>query len=209
MMHVEEVNEDGSLKAKHELPFAFSMMLPAFRGVAAVRGIEGLTNPRGFILVDKHQRNPTFPNVFSVGVCVAIPPVGQDAAARRRAEDRLHDRIHGHGDGAEHRRAAARRGAEGGRRPGTPSASPISATAASPSSPSRRSRRATSTGRRRASGCTPPRSASRNTSCARSGRARARPSTRSSRSTCSASRSSRKSTRRWPEAISRPLRRVP
>ena len=52
------------------------MMLPAFRGVAAVRGIEGLTNPRGFILVDKHQRNPKFPNVFAVGVCVAIPPVG-------------------------------------------------------------------------------------------------------------------------------------
>jgi sulfide:quinone oxidoreductase len=77
MMHVEEVNEDGSLKAKHELPFAFSMMLPAFRGVEAVRGIEGLTNPRGFILADKHQRNPTFPNIFSIGVCVAIPPVGK------------------------------------------------------------------------------------------------------------------------------------
>ena len=34
------------------------MMLPAFRGVAAVHGLEGLTNPRGFILIDKHQRNP-------------------------------------------------------------------------------------------------------------------------------------------------------
>lgn len=77
LMHVEEVNEDGSLKTKHELPFAFSMLLPAFRGVSAVRGVEGLTNPRGFILADKHQRNPTFPNVFSVGVCVAIPPVSK------------------------------------------------------------------------------------------------------------------------------------
>jgi sulfide:quinone oxidoreductase len=53
------------------------MLLPAFRGVSAVRGVEGLTNPRGFILADKHQRNPTFPNVFSVGVCVAIPPVSK------------------------------------------------------------------------------------------------------------------------------------
>ena len=53
------------------------MMLPAFRGVEAVRGIEGLTNPRGFILADKHQRNPAFPEVFSVGVCVAIPPMGK------------------------------------------------------------------------------------------------------------------------------------
>jgi sulfide:quinone oxidoreductase len=52
------------------------MMLPAFRGVGAVRGIEKLTNPRGFVIVDKHQRNPAFPNVFGIGVCVAIAPVG-------------------------------------------------------------------------------------------------------------------------------------
>lgn len=77
LMHVEEIAEDGSVRATHDLPFAFSMMLPAFRGVAAVRGIEGLTNPRGFIVVDKHQRNPTFPNVFALGVCVAIPPTGK------------------------------------------------------------------------------------------------------------------------------------
>ena len=75
-MHVEEVAEDGSVKAAHDLPFAFSMMLPAFRGVAAVRGTPGLTNPRGFILVDKHQRNPTWPDVFALGVCIAIPPTG-------------------------------------------------------------------------------------------------------------------------------------
>ncbi len=75
-MTVEEVNEDGSLKATHELPFGYSMMLPAFRGVPAVKDIEGLTNPRGFILVDEHQRNKAYPNVFSVGVCVAIPPTG-------------------------------------------------------------------------------------------------------------------------------------
>jgi sulfide:quinone oxidoreductase len=76
MMHVVEVNEDGSTKAEHDLPFGFSMILPAFRGVPAVYGIEGLTNPRGFILADKHQRNPTFKNVYSLGVCVAIPPIG-------------------------------------------------------------------------------------------------------------------------------------
>jgi len=76
LMHVEEVGDDGQVRATHDLPFKFSMMLPAFRGVEAVRGIEGLTNPRGFILVDKHQRNPTYPNVFGVGVCIAIPPTG-------------------------------------------------------------------------------------------------------------------------------------
>ncbi len=73
----EELGEDGSVKARHVLPSAFSMFLPAFRGVPAVRGIEGLTNPRGFVLIDKYQRNPAFPNIFAVGVCVAIPPVGK------------------------------------------------------------------------------------------------------------------------------------
>lgn len=74
-MTVEEVGDDGAVVRTHELPFAYSMMLPAFRGVTAVRGIEGLTNPRGFILTDKTQRNPAFPNIFAVGVGVAIPPV--------------------------------------------------------------------------------------------------------------------------------------
>jgi sulfide:quinone oxidoreductase len=72
----EEIGDDGALKKVHELPFGFSMILPPFRGVPAVRGIEGLTNPRGFVLVDKHQRNPKFPNVFAIGVGVAIPPIG-------------------------------------------------------------------------------------------------------------------------------------
>ena len=76
MMHVEEVAEDGAVKKTHDLPFGYSMILPAFRGIKAVYGIEGLTNPRGFILADKHQRNPTFKNIYSLGVCVAIPPMG-------------------------------------------------------------------------------------------------------------------------------------
>ncbi len=75
-MFVEEVADDGSVRASHEMPFGFAMMLPAFRGIGAVRGVDGLVNPRGFIVVDKHQANPKYRNVFSVGVCVAIPPMG-------------------------------------------------------------------------------------------------------------------------------------
>ena len=75
-MHVEEVRSDGTVATGHDLPFRLSMILPAFRGIPAVAGIEGLTNPRGFVLVDKYQRNPAFANVFALGVCVAIPPVG-------------------------------------------------------------------------------------------------------------------------------------
>jgi sulfide:quinone oxidoreductase len=74
-VHVAELDENGAEKRKHELPFKYSMMLPAFKGVDAVFGIDGLTNPRGFIVVDQFQRNPKHQNVYAVGVCVAIPPV--------------------------------------------------------------------------------------------------------------------------------------
>lgn len=79
LIHVSEMAEDGSVRQTHDVPHVFTMMLPAFRGVEAVRDIDGLTNPRGFILADKYQRNPAFPEIFSVGVCVAIPPVGKTA----------------------------------------------------------------------------------------------------------------------------------
>ena len=76
-MDVAEMTDDGQPKKTHVLPFRYSMVLPAFTGVDAVRGIEGMGNPRGFVLIDKHQRNPTYRNIFSLGVCVAIPPVEQ------------------------------------------------------------------------------------------------------------------------------------
>ena len=83
MMYVTEVDDDGNEKKKHEVPFKHSMMLPAFTGVDAVRnsGAEGLTNPRGFVIVDQHQRNPTYKNIYSVGVCVALPPVEKTPVA--------------------------------------------------------------------------------------------------------------------------------
>jgi sulfide:quinone oxidoreductase len=74
-MFVAEHNDDGTVKKEHELAFKYSMMLPAFKGVDAVFGIEGLANPRGFTIIDEFQRNPKYKNIYSVGVCVAIPPV--------------------------------------------------------------------------------------------------------------------------------------
>jgi len=74
-MHIEQLARDGSVGHQHELEFAYSMVLPAFTGINAVRDVEGLVNPRGFILIDKHQRNPKFPEIFAAGVCVAIPAV--------------------------------------------------------------------------------------------------------------------------------------
>jgi sulfide:quinone oxidoreductase len=74
-MTVHEMNEQGALAREHLLPFKFAMVLPAFTGVDAVRQVKAMCNPRGFVLIDKHQRNPVYPNIFSAGVCVAIPPV--------------------------------------------------------------------------------------------------------------------------------------
>jgi sulfide:quinone oxidoreductase len=74
-MTVHELDDRGALKQEHKLAFAYSAVIPAFKGVDAVAGVPGLCNPRGFVLIDKHQRSPKFKNIFSVGVCVAIPPV--------------------------------------------------------------------------------------------------------------------------------------
>ncbi|WP_374564848.1 NAD(P)/FAD-dependent oxidoreductase [Ideonella sp.] len=74
-MFVTEVNDQGAVVKEHELPFKYSMMLPAFRGVDAVAAVEGLCNPRGFVQVDEHQRSKKYPNIFAAGVCIAIPPV--------------------------------------------------------------------------------------------------------------------------------------
>jgi sulfide:quinone oxidoreductase len=70
-----ELDDQGQVKKEHEVPFKFAMVMPAFKGVDALMGVEGLVNPRGFVIIDKNQRNPKYRNVFGVGVCVAIPPV--------------------------------------------------------------------------------------------------------------------------------------
>ncbi|HQU67891.1 MAG TPA: hypothetical protein PLI43_06800 [Albidovulum sp.] len=75
-MIVEKINGDGSVKTEKDLLFAFSMMLPTFRGIKPVSGIEGLSSPRGFTVMDKHPQNPKDRNIFAVGVGVAIPPMG-------------------------------------------------------------------------------------------------------------------------------------
>ncbi len=70
-----ELDDMGQVKREHELPFKLSMMLPAFKGVDPVAAVPNLCNPRGFVLIDEHQRSKAYPNIFSAGVCVAIPPV--------------------------------------------------------------------------------------------------------------------------------------
>ncbi|HYW03532.1 MAG TPA: FAD/NAD(P)-binding oxidoreductase [Gammaproteobacteria bacterium] len=74
-MIVAEHDRHGEVIKEHELPFRYSMMLPAFRGVPAVAAVEKLCNPKGFVQIDEFQRNPVWPNIYSAGVCIAIPPV--------------------------------------------------------------------------------------------------------------------------------------
>jgi sulfide:quinone oxidoreductase len=74
-MFVAEHNDKGEVIKNHELSFKFSMMLPSFKGVDAVAAVEGLCNPRGFVIVDEYQRSKKFPNIYAAGVCIAIPPV--------------------------------------------------------------------------------------------------------------------------------------
>lgn len=76
-MHVAEHNDQGEVVREHELPFTYSMVLPAFKGIEPVAAVEGLCNPRGFVIVDEHQRSPRYPNIYSAGVCIAIPPIEQ------------------------------------------------------------------------------------------------------------------------------------
>jgi sulfide:quinone oxidoreductase len=74
-MHVTVLDDQGVAIKDQEVPFSLSMMLPAFKGVDVVAAVPGLANPRGMILIDEFQRTKAFKNIFSAGVCVAIPPV--------------------------------------------------------------------------------------------------------------------------------------
>jgi len=75
MLHTTELDDMGQIKREHQVGFKLAMMLPAFKGVEAVAAVANLCNPRGFVLIDEFQRSKAYSNIFSAGVCVAIPPV--------------------------------------------------------------------------------------------------------------------------------------
>ena len=56
-----------------ELPFSFSLFVPPFRGVDAVMNA-GLGNAKGFIPVNDNYRHTSYPNIYAVGVAVALAP---------------------------------------------------------------------------------------------------------------------------------------
>jgi sulfide:quinone oxidoreductase len=74
-LFVDELDAKGESYKLHEIAFDFAMMLPAFKGVDVVAAVPELCNPRGFVIVDELHRNPRYKNIYSAGVCIAIPPV--------------------------------------------------------------------------------------------------------------------------------------
>jgi sulfide:quinone oxidoreductase len=72
---IKEVRDGAiELEGGRTLPFAYSMIVPPFTGVDAVREADGLANPMGFVPVDEQFRHPEQPDVFAAGVAIAIAP---------------------------------------------------------------------------------------------------------------------------------------
>jgi sulfide:quinone oxidoreductase len=83
-LFVTQLDDHGAVIKDVEVPFKLSMMLPAFKGVDAVAAVPNLCNPRGFVIIDEYQRSKAYKNIFSAGVCVAIPPSKQHPFPRVR-----------------------------------------------------------------------------------------------------------------------------
>ena len=137
-----QLDDQGKELKEHEVPFKMAMMLPAFKGVDAVAAVPKLCNPRGFVIIDEYQRSKAYRNIFSAGVCVAIPPVETTPVPTGAPktgymiETMVSAIVHNIDDELRARSPIPRP-------PGTPSAWPTWATPAPPSSRCRRSRRAT------------------------------------------------------------------
>lgn len=72
---IKEVRDgEIELESGRVLPFAYSMIVPPFTGVDAVRAAEGLTNPMGFVPINDEFRHPDREDVYAAGVAIAIAP---------------------------------------------------------------------------------------------------------------------------------------
>jgi sulfide:quinone oxidoreductase len=67
-------NGEIELDGGRVLPFAYSMIVPPFTGVDAVRDTPGLANPIGFVPIDDEFRHHGLPDVYAAGVATAIAP---------------------------------------------------------------------------------------------------------------------------------------
>ncbi len=74
---IKEVQPDGVLlESGEKLPSKFTMIIPRFLGVDAVRSTPGLGNASGFIEVNDGYQHLTRPEIYAAGVAVFVAPVG-------------------------------------------------------------------------------------------------------------------------------------
>lgn len=79
-IHITQIEIQGKKMTQRQLPFAFSVYWPAFRGISALRESDpALIDTRGFVIVDEFMRNPRFPDIFAVGVCASHPRLTETA----------------------------------------------------------------------------------------------------------------------------------
>lgn len=75
---ISEVRADAVVLGTGEvLPSKFSMIIPRFLGIDAIRSTPGLGNANGFIETGDDYRHKVYPNVYAAGVAVHVPPVGE------------------------------------------------------------------------------------------------------------------------------------
>ena len=76
---ISRITEDAveTADATAPTPSVCSIVIPPLPGVEAVATSPGLSNPKGFVVVDDHYRHLHADGVYAVGVAVALPPVGE------------------------------------------------------------------------------------------------------------------------------------
>jgi sulfide:quinone oxidoreductase len=79
---IEEVKSDGvQLKDGTFLPSRYTMIIPRFLGIDAIRNTPGLGNANGFIETDDGYRHTVYPEIYAAGVTVFVPPAGETPVA--------------------------------------------------------------------------------------------------------------------------------
>jgi len=72
---VKEVLPDAVvLESGETIPSKFTMLIPRFLGIDAVRNTPGLANANGFIEVNDEYRHKVYPEVFAAGISVHVAP---------------------------------------------------------------------------------------------------------------------------------------
>ena len=72
---VKEVQPDRVILASgEEIASRFTMLIPRFLGIDAVRNTPGLANENGFIEVNEGYQHVRYPEIYAAGVAVAVAP---------------------------------------------------------------------------------------------------------------------------------------